>query len=50
MLFEPYVRLHIFILVRVTEWPHIVKIAAHLAYDMFSMYKYLLCTMDDVRG
>ena len=26
----------------VTEWPHIGKIAAYLAYDMFSKYKYLI--------
>ena len=36
-LFEPYVRFHIFSSVRVTEW----GIAAHLACDMFSWYKYL---------
>ena len=36
MLFEPYVRFYSFSLVRVTEWPPIGKIAAHLAHDMFS--------------
>ena len=36
MLFEPYVRFHIFIYVRVTEWPPIGKKADHPAYDMFS--------------
>ena len=41
MLFEPYVRFHIFSSVRVTEWPAIGGIAAHSAYDMFSWYKYL---------
>ena len=39
MLFEPYVRFHIFIQVRVTDrvaayW----EIAAHSTYDMFSKY------------
>ena len=38
MLFEPYVRFHIFSSVRVTEWPFIGGIAAHSAYDMFSWY------------
>ena len=38
MLFEPYVRFHIFSAVRVTEWPPIGGIAAHSAYDMFSCY------------
>ena len=28
--------------VKVTEWPPIVKIAAHSAYEMFSWYKYLI--------
>ena len=42
MLFAPYVRFHIFsLLVWVTEWPPLGKIAAHSAYDMFSQYKYL---------
>ena len=30
------------ILVKVTEWPPIGKIAAHSADDMFSWYKYLI--------
>ena len=29
-------------LVKVTEWPPIGKIAAHSAYEMFSLYKYLI--------
>ena len=29
----------------VTEWPPIVKIAAHSAYDMFSCYKYLIVNL-----
>ena len=33
MLLAPYVCFHI--LVKVTEWPPIGKIAAHSAYDMF---------------
>ena len=37
MLFEPYVRFHIFSSVRVTEWPPI----GENAYDMFSLYTYL---------
>ena len=41
MLFEPYVRYHIFSTVWVTEWPPIGGKAAHSAYDMFSLYKYL---------
>ena len=40
VLFASYVCFHI--LVKVTEWPPIGKIAAHLAYDMFSWYKYLI--------
>ena len=40
MLLAPYVCLHI--LVKVTEWPPIGKIAAHSAYEMFSWYKYLI--------
>ena len=32
-------------LVKVTEWPPIGKIAAHLAYDMFSWYKYLIVNL-----
>ena len=34
VLFARYVRFHI--LVKVTEWPLIGKIAAHSDYDMFS--------------
>ena len=30
------------ILVTVTEWPLIGKIAAHSAYEMFSWYQYLI--------
>ena len=34
--------MYVFIfLVKVTEWPPIGKIAAHLAYEMFLWYKYL---------
>ena len=40
VLLAPYVCFHI--LVKVTEWPPIGKIAAHSAYDMFSWYKYLI--------
>ena len=32
-------------LVKVTEWPPIGKIAAHLAYEMFSWYKYLIVSL-----
>ena len=32
-------------LVKVTEWPPIGKIAAHSAYDMFSLYKYLIVSL-----
>ena len=42
MLLAPYVCFHIFSLVKVTEWPPIGKIAAHLAYEMFSWYEYLI--------
>ena len=42
MLLAPYVCLHIFSKVKVTEWPPIGKIAAHSAYEMFSWYKYLI--------
>ena len=35
VLLAPYVCFHSFSLVKVTEWPPIGKIAAHLAYDMF---------------
>ena len=31
--------------VKVTEWPPIGKIAVHLAYDMFSWYKYLIVNL-----
>ena len=35
--------MYVFIfLVKVTEWPHIGKIAAHLVYEMVSWYKYLI--------
>ena len=36
VLLAPYVCLHIFSSVKVTEWPPTGKIAAHAAYDMFS--------------
>ena len=39
MLLTPYVCLHIFSSVKVTEWPPIGKIAAHSAYEVFSWYK-----------
>ena len=47
MLLAPYVCLHIFSYVKVTEWPPIGKIAAHSAYEMFSwyMYKYLIVSL-----
>ena len=45
MLLAPYVCLHIFSLVKVTEWPPIGKIAAHSAYEMFSWYKYLIVSL-----
>ena len=45
MLLAPYVCLHIFSEVKVTEWPPIVKIAAHSAYEMFSWYKYLIVSL-----
>ena len=38
VLFEPYLRFHILSSVRVTEWPPIWGIAAHLAYDMFLVH------------
>ena len=41
----PYVCFHIFSQVEVTEWPLIGKIAAHLAYDMFSWNKYLIVNL-----
>ena len=38
--------MYVFIfLVKVTEWPPIGKIAAHSAYDMFSLYKYLIVSL-----
>ena len=40
VLLAPYVCFHI--LVKVTEWPPIGKIAAHSAYEMCSWYKYLI--------
>ena len=40
--FVPYVSFHIFSKVKVTEWPPIAKIAAHLAYEMFLWTKYLI--------
>ena len=40
VLLAPYVCFHI--LVKVTEWPPIGKIAAHSAYEMFSWYQYLI--------
>ena len=45
MLLAPYVCLHIFSYVKVTEWPSIGKIAAHSAYEMFSWYKYLIVSL-----
>ena len=30
---------------KVTEWPPIGKIAAHMAYKMFSWYKYLIVSL-----
>ena len=45
MLLAPYVCFHI--LVKVTEWPPIGKIAAHSAYDtcMFHGIKYLIVSL-----
>ena len=43
VLSAPYVCFHI--LVKVTEWPGIGKIAAHSAYDMCSWYKYLIVNL-----
>ena len=40
VLLAPYVCFRI--LVKVTEWPPIGKIAAHSAYEMFLWYKYLI--------
>ena len=45
VLLVPYVCLHIFSEVKVTEWPPIGKIAAHSAYEMFSWYKYLIVSL-----
>ena len=45
MLLAPYVCLHIFSSVKVTEWPPIGKIAAHSAYEMFSWYKCLIVSL-----
>ena len=38
-----YVCFHI--LVNLTDWPSIGKIAAHSAYEMFSWYKYLIVSL-----
>ena len=38
-----YVCFHI--LVNLTDWPSIGKIAAHSAYKMFSWYKYLIVSL-----
>ena len=43
LLLVPYV--YFYILVDVTELPPIGKIAAHSAYDMFSLYKYLIANL-----
>ena len=43
LLLTTYVCYHI--LIKVTEWPPIGKIAAHSAYDMFSWYKYLIVNL-----
>ena len=45
MLLAPYVCFHIFSYVKVTEWPPIGKITAHSAYEMFSLYKYLIVSL-----
>ena len=45
MLLVPYVCFHIFSWVGVTGWPPVGKIAAHSAYEMFSLYKYLLVSL-----
>ena len=38
--------MYVFIfLVKVTEWPHIGKLAAHSAYETFSWYKYLIVSL-----
>ena len=33
------------LLVKLTKWPPIGKIAAHSAYEMFSWYKYLIVSL-----
>ena len=38
-----YVCFHI--LVNLTDWPPIGKLAAHSAYEMFSWYKYLIVSL-----
>ena len=45
MLLAPYVCLHIFSKVQVTEWPPIGKIAAHSIYEVFSWYKCLIVSL-----
>ena len=45
MVFAPYVRFHILSKIKVTEWPPYGKIAAHSAYDMFLLYKYLIVNL-----
>ena len=45
VLLAPYLCFHNFSWVWVTEWPPIGKIAAHLAYDMFSWYNYLIVNL-----
>ena len=42
MLLALYVRFQLFIKVWVAEWPSIGKMAAHSAYNMSSLYKYLI--------
>ena len=43
VLLAPYVCYHI--LVTLTDWPPIGKIAAHSAYEMFSGYRYLIVSL-----
>ena len=43
VLLAPYVCYHI--LVKLTDWPPIGKIAAHSAYEMFSWYRYLIVSL-----
>ena len=45
VLCTPYLLFHIYNYVKVTEWPPIGKIAAHSAYDMFSLHKYLIVNL-----